>query len=291
MPTAVLLDSGRLTEGALFASIVLHEPAKDVLARWKPGDPVERRVRAVLVPGSGVRRRRGGRRRGRGRDRGVGRGRRDAAHAPHARSRAGDRHDHRRIPEYQAALARRGITGDMLEPHPDRPVAGGCVRVRVRGGTPHLALHLVPARRPDRQRVRAPDRGPHRALRQRAQRGARGQRPRRHAAAAEPCELSRRRPAADAHRPEADRDHPARRSELHGRGQPRPAGRSGSSASRSIRSRASCCIRSATTTTTAGCVRSCTARRSARWSFRTATPTPCTAGRTRSTRASGASAA
>ena len=37
--------------------------------------------------------------------------------------------------------------------------------------------------------------------------------------------------------------------------------------------------------------RSCTARRSPRWSFPTAIPASCTAGRTRSTRASGASAA
>ena len=42
---AVLRDSGRVPDGALFASIVLHEPVKDVLAQWKPGDPVERRVR------------------------------------------------------------------------------------------------------------------------------------------------------------------------------------------------------------------------------------------------------
>ena len=48
---ATLRDSGRLPEGALFASVVLHEPAKDVLAQWKPGDRVERRVRAVIVPG------------------------------------------------------------------------------------------------------------------------------------------------------------------------------------------------------------------------------------------------
>ena len=39
------------------------------------------------------------------------------------------------------------------------------------------------------------------------------------------------------------------------------------------------------------CARSCTARRSARWSCPTATPARCTAGRTRSTPASGASAA
>ena len=48
---AVLRDSGRLPEGALFASVVLHEPVKDVLAQWKPGDPVERRLRCVIVPG------------------------------------------------------------------------------------------------------------------------------------------------------------------------------------------------------------------------------------------------
>jgi len=47
----ILRDSGRLGDDALFASIVLHEPHKDVLARWKPGDDVERRVRAVIVPG------------------------------------------------------------------------------------------------------------------------------------------------------------------------------------------------------------------------------------------------
>jgi primary-amine oxidase len=49
--TAVLRDSGRLPENALFASIVLHEPTKDALAQWSPGDPVERRVRAVMVTG------------------------------------------------------------------------------------------------------------------------------------------------------------------------------------------------------------------------------------------------
>ncbi len=46
----VLRASGRVTEDALFASIVLHEPNKAALRSWKPGDPVERRVRAVIVP-------------------------------------------------------------------------------------------------------------------------------------------------------------------------------------------------------------------------------------------------
>ena len=47
----VLRASGNVPDGALFASVVLHEPSKADLAAWKPGDPVERRVRAVVVPG------------------------------------------------------------------------------------------------------------------------------------------------------------------------------------------------------------------------------------------------
>ena len=63
----------------------------------------------------------------------------------------------------------------------------------------------------DRQRLRAPDRRPDRPLRHGEQRGDRGHRPRHHAAAAEPGELLRRAPAADARRAEADLDHAARR--------------------------------------------------------------------------------
>jgi primary-amine oxidase len=47
----LLRATGRLPEGALFASIVLHEPEKELLAQWKPGDPVDREIRAVIVPG------------------------------------------------------------------------------------------------------------------------------------------------------------------------------------------------------------------------------------------------
>ena len=47
----ILRATGRVGDGALFASLVLREPDKADLARWKPGDPVERRVRAVIVPG------------------------------------------------------------------------------------------------------------------------------------------------------------------------------------------------------------------------------------------------
>jgi primary-amine oxidase len=50
----ILRESGRVPEGALFAHIVLHEPPKDQIELWKAGDPVERRVRAVIVPGPGM---------------------------------------------------------------------------------------------------------------------------------------------------------------------------------------------------------------------------------------------
>ena len=111
---AILNDSGRVPEGALYASIVLHEPVKDALAQWTPGDRVERRVRAVIVPGPEC---------------GVieaivdvGAGvieswtevpdvrptllMHEAAHAIGTI---------RENPEYLAALARRGITADMID--------------------------------------------------------------------------------------------------------------------------------------------------------------------------------
>ena len=91
-------------------------------------------------------------------------------------------------------------------------------------------------------------------------------------------------------RPPAARDHPARRPELHASTATSCSGSAGRSGSASTRSRAWCCTPSATTTAAAS-GRSCTARRSARWSCPTATPARCTAGRTRSTPASGASAA
>jgi primary-amine oxidase len=43
--------SGKVAQDALFASLVLHEPEKAALAQWQPGAPVQRRVRAVIVPG------------------------------------------------------------------------------------------------------------------------------------------------------------------------------------------------------------------------------------------------
>jgi len=111
---AILGDSGRLPEGSLLASIVLHEPAKDVLAQWKPGDRVERRVRAVIVPGPEC---------------GVieaivdvGAGLIEAwAEIAHVRptllmhEAAQAIGTIRAHPEYLAALARRGITADMID--------------------------------------------------------------------------------------------------------------------------------------------------------------------------------
>ena len=47
----IVRADGRLPEGALFAHVVLHEPAKADLAQWKAGDPVDREVRVLAVPG------------------------------------------------------------------------------------------------------------------------------------------------------------------------------------------------------------------------------------------------
>jgi primary-amine oxidase len=48
---AILREDERLTDGARFAQFALEEPPKDVIASFGPGDPVERRVRVVIVPG------------------------------------------------------------------------------------------------------------------------------------------------------------------------------------------------------------------------------------------------
>lgn len=50
----LLRATGDVPEGALFAHVVLHEPAKEDLARWKAGDPIDRVVRALIVPGPGL---------------------------------------------------------------------------------------------------------------------------------------------------------------------------------------------------------------------------------------------
>ena len=34
--------------------VVLHEPAKEVVLAWQPGDPIDRQARALVVPGPGL---------------------------------------------------------------------------------------------------------------------------------------------------------------------------------------------------------------------------------------------
>jgi primary-amine oxidase len=51
---AILREDERLTDAARFAYFGLEEPPKDVVATFDAGDPVERRVRVVIVPGPAV---------------------------------------------------------------------------------------------------------------------------------------------------------------------------------------------------------------------------------------------
>ena len=175
-------------------------------------------------------------------------------------------------PDYVAALARRGIT-DLDNVQID-PWPAGVVRLRRRDRPAHRALHLVPARDPGGQRLRPADRGPHRPLRPRSQRGDRGDRPRRRCRC--PTQHARyfaRGPRAAAHRPEADRDHPARGPELHRRRQPRALAEV-VAAHRVRPVRGARAAPGRATTTTGASARSCTARRSARWSCPYGDPGP-----------------
>ena len=46
----IVKATGKLPDGALFAHIVLDEPEKAAFAAWKPGDPIDRNVRVLVVP-------------------------------------------------------------------------------------------------------------------------------------------------------------------------------------------------------------------------------------------------
>jgi primary-amine oxidase len=48
---AAVRATGRLADQALFATVSLEEPPKDAVRSHRPGDPVSRRVRVVVVPG------------------------------------------------------------------------------------------------------------------------------------------------------------------------------------------------------------------------------------------------
>ena len=47
----VLRADSRVPDDALFAYFALDEPSKDAVAGFTAGDPVDRRVRVVVVPG------------------------------------------------------------------------------------------------------------------------------------------------------------------------------------------------------------------------------------------------
>ena len=136
--------TGRLPEGALFAHIVLHEPAKDDLAQWKAGDPVDREVRVLVVPGPDARPASRSSCRSRTarcvewRD---GRGMRPALLMTEAMNAIFTTKEH---PEYIAALARRGITD--LDAVQIDPWPAGVFGYDARRRPAHRALHLVPPR-------------------------------------------------------------------------------------------------------------------------------------------------
>jgi primary-amine oxidase len=44
-----LHDAGKLQEGTVFSSVLLHEPAKSEVLAWKPGDPMTRRADVILL--------------------------------------------------------------------------------------------------------------------------------------------------------------------------------------------------------------------------------------------------
>ena len=284
----ILRASGRVPEGALFAHIVLHEPHKDELARVEGG----RSGRAARPRGGRARPGHGAARSGRvgdqGRDRRLARPRRHAAGAADDR---GDRRDlhhegaprlHRRA--RQARHHRISTTCRSTRGRPacsattarkaaaSRAASRSCAPTRPTTGTPGpiegLIVHFDMA---DNEVIEVIDHGVTPLPPNPASYYAEDQ-PRMRAG------------------PQADLDHAARRRRASPSTATASSGRSGRSASASIRTRAWCCTRSPTTTTAAR-VRSCTARRSRRWSCPTATRASCTAGRTRSTRASGASAA
>jgi primary-amine oxidase len=48
--TALVRADARFPKGAVFAHVRLHEPAKDALLAFEPGDPVDREIEALVVP-------------------------------------------------------------------------------------------------------------------------------------------------------------------------------------------------------------------------------------------------
>ena len=285
----VLRADGRLTDAALFAYFGLDEPSKQVVVGFTAGDPVERRVRVVIVPGP-------------------------AADVVEAVVDVGRRalvswrdvpgvrpgllygesfnaivalHEH---PEWQAALARRGIT-DLTRVQIDPWPAGQLRPRRTRkGGASARCISYYRETDADNGYAR-PIEGAHRL-----RRPGRGEVLEVVDDGVVPLPPERgsylpRRRRPDARRPAATRDHPARGAELHRRGQPRALAALVVAGVAATPAKDSSCTTVGYERRAAASGRSCTGRRSARWSCPTATRDRCTAGRTPSTPASGASAA
>ena len=51
---SVVRESGRVADGVLFSTVTLDEPSRVAVEAHRPGDPVDRRVRMVLLPGPGA---------------------------------------------------------------------------------------------------------------------------------------------------------------------------------------------------------------------------------------------
>ena len=47
----VVRSSGRVSDAVLFAAVTLEEPGREVVAAHRPGDPVDRQVRLIILPG------------------------------------------------------------------------------------------------------------------------------------------------------------------------------------------------------------------------------------------------
>ena len=45
----VLRDSGKMQDDTVTHSVLLHEPAKDKVLAWKPGDPIFREAEVILL--------------------------------------------------------------------------------------------------------------------------------------------------------------------------------------------------------------------------------------------------
>ena len=201
-------------------------------------------------------------------------------------------HDRRSIPSTSPRSRGAGITADISTTCRSTRGRPACSATSAEDGRRIARCISFLRDDADRQRLRAADRGPDRALRHRAQRGDRGHRPRRRRR----CRRTARATCAE--------DQPRMRTDLKPISITQPEGPSftvdGNLVEwqkwsvphrRSTRTRGSCCTRSRYDDD--GRVAPDPAPRvdHARWSCPTATPARCTAGRTRSTRASGASAA